>query len=88
MFYEYWLSVKAPVYIIRYEDLLNEPGETLEELFKYLLKSQDYTDSSLYKRLKEVTTRDKPAREIYKPRKKIINGSQGKYSAELRNYIT
>lgn len=36
-FHHFWLRCPLPVYIVRYEDLLNYPHETLLNLFKFLL---------------------------------------------------
>ena len=36
-FHQFWLRCPLPVYIVRYEDLLNYPHETLLNLFKFLL---------------------------------------------------
>jgi hypothetical protein len=85
--YEHWLSFKAPIYIIRYEDLSNDTEATLEELFEYLLRNQNYEGSTIHKRLKEVTRKGSQQRQIYKPRKGLVNSSMDKYSPELRAYI-
>jgi hypothetical protein len=36
-FYKYWADCPIPVHIIRYEDLLEDPGEILKHLCKFLL---------------------------------------------------
>ncbi len=72
-FYEYWISLKVPLYIIRYEDLLLETEPTLEKLFKYLLRTDNYEDSTIYKRLKFISKKESPKRQIYQPRKALVN---------------
>ena len=45
VFYKYWISSPIPVYILRYEDLLNDQLETLKQLSKFMfgLKSLNST---------------------------------------------
>ncbi len=42
-FHEYWTKTpqKVPTYIVRYEDLMNEPVKTLTGIFSFLMNRQD-----------------------------------------------
>src|SRR5690606_38979208 len=49
-FYRYWINAPIPVYIVRYEDLINCPYDILLELCKFLLglKSVENTKLDYY----------------------------------------
>jgi len=67
-FHEYWVKPpqKVPLHVVRYEDLLSHPEETLVELLKFLYsRLDDLSETLLVKRIKEATVK-KP--EVYKPR--------------------
>ena len=44
-FYKFWVDSPVPIYLVRYEDLIEDPEEILKGLCKFLLgiKSLDYT---------------------------------------------
>jgi hypothetical protein len=49
-FHEFWIKAKVPVHIIRFEDMLQQPADTLHSLMKFILnvKSIDGTQIAKY----------------------------------------
>lgn len=52
--YKWWLSQPIPTHIIRYEDLVIDPGNTLLSLFEFLLDEPDLKGFEIAKRIEEV----------------------------------
>lgn len=46
-FYKYWTSSPIPVYILRYEDLLNDQYETLKQLCKFIFGLKNINNSKI-----------------------------------------
>ena len=58
-FYEYWmLEPLIPTYIVRYEDLLENPKEILTDLFKFLLNANSLSGTLIESIIKEETKED------------------------------
>ena len=80
-FYAYWMDQPMiPTYIVRYEDLVSDTKNTLQDLFKFLLNQEDL-DGTLIETLIEYHTKSKSLKEVYKPRKGKINGNKDLYKA-------
>ena len=47
---------KQPLYIVRYEDLVTSPKETLMGLMSYLLEVEDLSGSNVERRIDEVVS--------------------------------
>ena len=68
-----------PTHVVRYEDLLSNPYDTLIEVFKFLLNRTDNLGGTLAEaRIRELCNKDKP--EVYKPRIGKTNASLKYYS--------
>ena len=46
-FYKFWIYSPIPVYILRYEDLLNDQNETLKQLSKFIFGLKNLSNSKL-----------------------------------------
>lgn len=46
-FHEFWLKSRVPVHLIRFEDILNEPKETMMDLFKFVLNSKEVKGTNI-----------------------------------------
>ena len=56
---------KNPLYIVRYEDLVLQPKQTLMSLFCFLLGEDDLTGSNAERRIDEVVAMGKQGSQIY-----------------------
>lgn len=52
--YKYWLEQAIPTHLIRFEDLLQRPVETLRSLFEFLLDEPSLVGTALEARIKQV----------------------------------
>ena len=78
-FYSYWMDhPRIPTFVVRYEDLLSKPKDTLLDLFRFLLNEKDL-DGTLIENLINSHTQPKVKKEVYKPRKGKINGNRYLY---------
>lgn len=57
-----------PIHFVRYEDLNNDPKNTLTQVFKFLLKNLTIEKSVIHEKILQLTTFGTPKREIYKKR--------------------
>lgn len=55
----------APIFFVRYEELVAEPQKTLEDVFKFLLDSKDVGNTVVQRRIKEVVEMGAAATQIY-----------------------
>lgn len=78
--YNYWLAQDIPLFILRFEDLLTQPEETMTDLFKFLLKTDDLEGTQILKSIQDITQVGGRRREIYKPRRVAFNQCMDKYS--------
>ena len=80
---------RQPLYIVRYEDLVREPKDTLMGLMSYLFEQRDLSGTNLERRIDEVVAKGKSAATTY--RLKSTTGQfdvhASKYSPELKKYV-
>ena len=55
-----------PIYIVRYEDLVNDTKNTYEGVFKYLLEIDDIEGTNVQRRIEEVVKAGRSATQTYK----------------------
>ena len=78
-FHSYWMNEPTiPTYIVRYEDLLSDPSNTLLDLFKFLLNEKDL-EGTLIEALIEHHTKSKTMKQVYKTRKGKVNDNKHLY---------
>jgi len=70
-FHEFWLNAKIPVHIIRFEDILHNPKDTMMSLMRFILNEKSI-DGSNMERYIDLAVKDS-APEIYKPREGKVN---------------
>lgn len=82
-FHSYWIDTDPliPTYVVRYEDLLNKPKDTLMGLFKFLLNTKNLKGTVIEKLIEKHTFKD-VKKVVYKPRLGKINASKLKYTKE------
>lgn len=79
-FHDFWLNAKVPVHLIRFEDIISKPKETMLSLFSFVLNQKDLKGSVIEKYI-EMAVKEK-APEIYKPREGKINTNADKFNQE------
>ena len=77
-FHDFWLKARIPVHIVRYEDIIQKPEETLTDLMKFILNVQTLDGTRMQQYIKMAVKEKAP--EVYKPRKGKVNGNREKYS--------
>jgi hypothetical protein len=77
-FHEFWLNSKIPVHIIRFEDIIGEPKNTMMNLFKFLLNTTEIEGTNIEKYI-DLTVKEN-APEIYKPREGKVNTNNDKFN--------
>jgi len=80
-FHSYWMDPDPmiPTFIVRYEDLLSDPKETLMSLFSFLLNEKSLTGTLIEALIDKHTKKDEK-KEVYKPRVGKINANKKKYT--------
>ena len=75
-----------PLYIVRYEDLVLKPKETVMGLFAFLLDVDDITGTNAERRIDQIVAMGQKATVSYnlKPTTGQLNVHEEKYSPELR----
>ena len=68
---DFWLNSGIPVHVIRYEDCLLKPEETLTDLMKFIYSQKSLEGTRLEQHIKLACK--KPAPTVYKPRVGKIN---------------
>ena len=78
-----------PIYIVRYEDLVQSPRETLKGLFEFLLEDEDLEGSNAVRRIEQVLSKGKSATVTYSLKSTTgkFNYNRGMYSDELYNLL-
>ena len=56
---------KQPLYIVRYEDLVTAPKETLMGLMSFLLETKDLNGSNVERRIDQVIAKGSKAAQTY-----------------------
>lgn len=80
---------KNPIYICRYEDLVNDSKTELIEIMKFLLDLDDLTGTNCERRINEISKMGKEASQSYKLKATTgkFNVCKDKYSEELIEYV-
>jgi hypothetical protein len=80
-FHSYWLDPDPtiPTYVVRYEDLLNKPKESLTGLFQFLLDEKNLEGTLIEELIKQNTLKG-TKKQVYKPRVGKINSNRDKFS--------
>ena len=55
-----------PLYIVRYEDLVREPKETLMGLMSFLLEQKDLSGTNVERRIEQVISKGSSAAQTYR----------------------
>lgn len=78
-----------PLYIVRYEDLVLEPKDTLMGLFAFLLGVRDLSGTNAERRIDQVLAMGRKATITYNLKETTgqLNMHEDKYSPELRQYV-
>ena len=77
-FHDFWLKAKIPVHLIRYEDILQRPVESMTDLMKFIFNVESIQDSLLSQYIELASVERAP--EIYKPRKGKVHGNSEKFN--------
>lgn len=70
-----------PVYIVRYEDLVEDPRNTLQGLFGFLLESDDLEGSNIMRRIDQVIAQGRKATTTY-----ALKGHTGQFHYNKKMY--
>ena len=77
-FHDFWLKAKIPVHLIRYEDILPRPVESMTDLMKFIFNVESILDTLLSQYIELASVERAP--EIYKPRKGKVHGNSEKFN--------
>lgn len=77
-FYE---EKRQPLYIVRYEDLVMAPKDTLMGLMSFLLEKKDLTGSNVERRIDEVVAQGSKAAQTYR-----LKSTTGQFNVHLSKY--
>ena len=82
-------EAKNPMYIVRYEDLVTHPKDTLMGLMSFLLEVKDLTGTNMERRIDQVVSKGKAAATTYRLKDTTGQFDQhlSKYSPELKQYV-
>ena len=80
---------RQPLYIVRYEDLVMAPKDTLMGLMSFLLEKKDLAGSNMERRIDAVIAKGSSAATTYKLKESSgkFDTHKAKYNAELRQYV-
>lgn len=84
-FHNYWMKQDVPLHIIRYEDLLNRPGEVIPDLMKFVFNVPQI-DGTLLQSYIDIAVAE-GAQKTYKPRVGKANANTDKYNQEMLDGI-
>ena len=84
-FHDFWLKAKIPVHIVRFEDVVLVPKQTLLELCKFILNVNSLEGTRVARYI-ELACQER-APEIYKPRKGKVNNNVRKFKPEHLEYM-
>ena len=85
-FYDFWIKSGVPTHLVRYEDILKQPENTMKDLMKFIFIQEDIEETVLSQCIKLVTN-EKKAPEVYKPRVGKINTNLAKFSQKQLDVI-
>ena len=82
-FHSYWMDPDPiiPTHVIRFEDLIGNPKDTLMDLFRFLLNEKKI-EGTLIETLIDKHTQKSAKKEVYKPRLGKVNGNIKKYTKD------
>ena len=80
---------KSPLYIVRYEDLVSDPKQTLMGLMSYLLEVEDLSGTNVERRIDHVVSQGKAAATTYKLKATtgVFNAHTSKFTPEQVSFI-
>ena len=80
---------KNPIYIVRYEDLCNQPTQELTGMCKFMLDLNDLTGTNMERRIKQIEQMGSNATQTYQLKTTTgrFNASKDKYTEEQVAYI-
>lgn len=84
-FHDFWLKAKVPVHLIRYEDIIGKPKETMMKLMRFILNEPNI-EGTVIERYVDLTVKEK-APEIYKPRQGQVNSNLSKFNKDQLQYM-
>lgn len=89
--HRWWLEkakeMKMPLLFFRFEDVLMDSKQVLEEVFTFMLEVEDIEGTVIQTRIQETIAKGKEASQLYKPRSGAMNKNAHRYSPELIEYI-
>jgi hypothetical protein len=87
-FHSYWMDPTPliPTFVVRYEDLLVDPYNTLMDLFKFLLNTENL-EGTLIEALIKKHTQKGTKKEVYKPRIGKVNANASKYTGDMKSQM-
>ncbi len=78
-FIQFWIDSGIPTHIIRYEDILTRPSQTLHNLMQFVFNQTDI-DQTVLSHFIQIIVAQQKVPEVYKPRKGKIDDNRAKYS--------
>ena len=85
-FHEYWMCAsKIAIHIVRYEDIVKFPKQTLQDIVKFILNTEEIKGSNIDHYIDLAVGEASP--QIYKPREGKVNGNLMKYNEEQQTQI-
>ena len=78
---------KAPVYFIRYEDLVVDPKSVIENVFAFFLNIESVEGTCIQKRIHEILNLGHEASVSYKPKTIGLHKNRFRFNDELIKYI-
>ena len=84
-FHDYWLKVKIPKYIVRFEDLVKNPEPTLMGLLAFIMNVETIEGTLIHKYLKLAVGEASP--QIYKPRQGKAAGNYDKFDQVHKDFV-
>ena len=72
---------RQPLYIVRYEDLVSQPKDTLMGLMSFLLEQKDLTGTNIERRIEQVLSKGKGAATTYQ-----LKDTTGQFDQHLSKY--
>ena len=84
--YLFWRDMDIPVHIVRYEDLCDQPGKTIEDLVKFVLNVEDISGTKVEKLVENACGSYKGIYNV-RPGGGVANKNLWKYSDEQIEFI-
>jgi hypothetical protein len=70
---QYWIDLAkeqtVPVYFTRFEDIMANPKQSLEEIFSVILEMENVEGTVVQQRIHDIVKAGKTGNTVYKPRK-------------------